>query len=172
MSALLYLFYVIWIQYGDLIRWYQWYCNLRRLKAAWTIEILRQFFFMAMYWSPWQDYTLSNHCTLELEWEGALWEVVPTVLHRFSMSGTAFPALDCRWRCWAQMLSNKTDIWLFAFYKANISVVIIIILAVHATAGRWPPQLAPCTSILGRSHPLTANGFLDVISPSPFGSSS
>ena len=50
--------------------------------------------------------------------------------------------------------------------------IIIIILAVHATAGRWPPQLAPCTSILGRSHPLTANGFLDVISPSPFGSSS
>ena len=52
------------------------------------------------------------------------------------------------------------------------AVIIIIILAVHATAGRWPPQLAPCTSILGRSHPLTANGFLDVISPSPFGSSS
>ena len=51
-------------------------------------------------------------------------------------------------------------------------IIIIIILAVHATAGRWPPQLAPCTSILGRSHPLTANGFLDVISPSPFGSSS
>ena len=48
------------------------------------------------------------------------------------------------------------------------AIIIIIILAVHATAGRWPPQLAPCTSILGRSHPLTANGFLDVISPSPF----
>ena len=47
-------------------------------------------------------------------------------------------------------------------------IIIIIILAVHATAGRWPPQLAPCTSILGRSHPLTANGFLDVISPSSF----
>ena len=54
----------------------------------------------------------------------------------------------------------------------DMQIIIIIILAVHATAGRWPPQLAPCTSILGRSHPLTANGFLDVISPSPFGSSS
>ena len=56
--------------------------------------------------------------------------------------------------------------------RLTSTIIIIIILAVHATAGRWPPQPAPCTSILGRSHPLTANGFLDVISPSPFGSSS
>ena len=45
--------------------------------------------------------------------------------------------------------------------------IIIIISAVHATAGRWPPQLTPCTSILSHSHPLTATNF-----PSPFGSPS
>ena len=48
----------------------------------------------------------------------------------------------------------------------------IIISAVHATAGRWPPQLTPCTSILSHPHPLTATNFLDVVSPSPFGSPS
>ena len=32
----------------------------------------------------------------------------------------------------------------------KMRIIIIIILAVHATAGRWPPQPAPCTSILGR----------------------
>ena len=50
--------------------------------------------------------------------------------------------------------------------------IIIIISAIHATAGKWPPQLAPCTSILTHSHPLTATNFLDVVSPSPFGSPS
>ena len=49
-------------------------------------------------------------------------------------------------------------------------IIIIIISAVHATAGRWPPQLTPCTSILSHPHPLTATNFLDVVSPSPFGS--
>ena len=53
-----------------------------------------------------------------------------------------------------------------------VIIIIIITSAVHATAGRWPPQLAPCTSILSRPHPLIATNFLDVVSPSPFGSSS
>ena len=51
-------------------------------------------------------------------------------------------------------------------------LVVIIISAVHATAGRWSPQLSPCTSILSHSHPLTATNFLDVVSLSPFGSHS
>ena len=41
--------------------------------------------------------------------------------------------------------------------------IIIIISAVHATAGRWPPQLTPCTSILSHPYPLTATDFLDVV---------
>ena len=50
-----------------------------------------------------------------------------------------------------------------------VVIIIIIISAVHATAGRWPPQPTPCTSILSHPHPLTATNFLDVVSPSPFG---
>ena len=50
--------------------------------------------------------------------------------------------------------------------------IIIIISVVHATADRGRPQLPPCISILSHSHPLTATNFLDVVSPSPFGSSS
>ena len=53
-----------------------------------------------------------------------------------------------------------------------ILIIIIIISAVHAAAGRWPPQLTPCTSILSHPHPLTATNFLHVVSPSPFGSPS
>ena len=45
---------------------------------------------------------------------------------------------------------------------------ITIISAVHATAGRWPPQVVPCTSILSHSHPLTATNLRDVVSSSPF----
>ena len=51
--------------------------------------------------------------------------------------------------------------------KCPTFTIIIIISAVHATAGRWPPQLTPCTSILSQSHPLTATNFLDVVSPPP-----
>ena len=51
-------------------------------------------------------------------------------------------------------------------------IIIIFISAVYATAGRWLQQLTPCTSILSQPHPLTAINFLDVVSPSPFGSPS
>ena len=51
--------------------------------------------------------------------------------------------------------------------KQTKIIIIIIISAVHATAGRWPPKLATCTSILSHSHPLTATNFLDVVFPSP-----
>ena len=51
-------------------------------------------------------------------------------------------------------------------------IIIIIISAVHATVGKWPPQLTPCTSILSHPHPLTATSFLHVVSPSPVGSPS
>ena len=44
--------------------------------------------------------------------------------------------------------------------------------AAHATTGRRPPQPAPCTSILSHSHPLPATNFLNIVSPSPPGSSS
>ena len=55
-----------------------------------------------------------------------------------------------------------------SFQCHTLNFIIIIISAVHATAGRWPPQLTPCTSILSHSHPLTATNSLDVVSPSPF----
>ena len=47
-------------------------------------------------------------------------------------------------------------------------LIISIISAIHATAGRWPTQLAPCTLILSHSHPLTATNFLHVVFPCPF----
>ena len=60
------------------------------------------------------------------------------------------------------------SVW--AKYWKNI--IFSIISAVHATAGRWPPQLTPCSLILNCPHPLIATNFLDVVSPSPFGSPS
>ena len=51
-------------------------------------------------------------------------------------------------------------------------LIIIIISAVHATAARSPPQLAPYCSNLSHSNPMTATNFLDVVSPYPFGSAS
>ena len=61
---------------------------------------------------------------------------------------------------------QQTILVLYANYQ------VISISAIHTTAGRRPPQLVPCTSILNHSHPFTATNFLDVVSPSPFGSSS
>ena len=41
--------------------------------------------------------------------------------------------------------------------KVIVLLLLIIISAVHATAGRWSPQRGPCTSILSHSHPLIAS---------------
>ena len=72
--------------------------------------------------------------------------------------------------------SHHLDKWLSVIIIIVVVVVVVIIItiiiiisAVHGSAGRWPPQLTPCTSILSYSHPLTATNFLDVVSPSPFG---
>ena len=64
---------------------------------------------------------------------------------------------------------ENLEFWTFS---GKMVIIIIIISAVHATAGRWPSHLTLCTSILSHTHPLTAKNVLYIVSPSPFGSPS
>ena len=74
--------------------------------------------------------------------------------------------------CWFDIWSNINVANFIQVCKLTLIIIIIIISAVHVTAGRLPPQLAPCTSILSHSHPLTTTNFLYVVSPFPFRSPS
>ena len=70
-------------------------------------------------------------------------------------------------RLWQKIAAHESLHAVFKYGKF-VATHIIIISAVHATVGRWTPQLTPCTSISSHSHPLTATNFLDVVSPFSF----
>ena len=102
-------------------------------------------------------------------WKTIDWKFSLNTLYVFGQELAIF-ATNCVYVLWGFHL--KKIIWVGGRGGAFITTTTIIISAVRATAGRWPPQLMPCTSILGHPHPLTATNFLDVVSPSLFGSPS
>ena len=53
------------------------------------------------------------------------------------------------------------------FTRSLAQVVLPSSQPFNATAARWPPQVAPCSSILSHSNPVTATNFLNIIFPSP-----